>query len=239
MKRKVYAIVYIIAICLSLVLIRNEDGTAGSANYELNIEGATVEVGREFFLNIDVSSVQLMEQVSAYINYDNEVVEFIGSEDGNVVGSAGVIYLNDKLSTPVYEKTYQIRMKALGEGKTDLKVEDANLQINQNTETVELSVNTSLINVTKTLRRESALVDNILVFPGELNEEFQWRLKEYSVNLDDTNKELILSVIPKSDDTVVEVEGNENFTKGQNLVKIYVTSITGETAEYTITVNIE
>lgn len=159
---------------------------------------------------------------------------------------------NKITSLTVYATPVDSKAKVVGTGKVTLKegdntvtvtvtaeagnTETYNLKIKRKTAAEEASGDTDETltdNVSGAFGLSSLDIDDVNLSPG-----FDTEIYQYTSDLTKDLTSLEIETIPTTDDTTVEIFGNENLHEGENLITILVKNKkTGQTATYQITVN--
>ena len=182
MRKSIIRSILIVCIIFGSLYLWKDEQVAKTSEYTLDIMADTVSVGEEFLVTVRVKSDKPMNRVNAYVTYDADKLEFVEKENSCVIGSEGLLYLRDEWGQGVSEREYQIAMRAIEEGETILSAEDAVVETVENSFSIELSANKKVLKIEpKRARSSSKLLENILVYPGELNQKFDDKKTEYTM----------------------------------------------------------
>ena len=238
MKKKRIIPVILVVILLGSILLTNQINSAKEVNFSIEVEDKSVKKDEEFNLKITVSSDNKMSSVDAYISYNNELLEFISSENEGVLGASGTLHIANQFAEGVTEAVYVIRMKALEVGSSEFKVGDAYIVDAQSSDYMKIKQSHASIEITKNEAEASnATLSELLVMPGTLDQEFRPEVYEYSIKVAYDVKELILSAIPTDEESVVTIDKELNLVEGDNAFTITVTAPSGDTKEYKLNVH--
>ena len=239
MKRK------LLYVCLAVVVIAaylftRQENTAKTADFAVEVENQTVKKGEEITFYVTVKSSVNMSKIEAYLDYDSNYLEFESAREAAVVGASGTLSITEEFETPVTETEYAITMKALEVGTTQISIENIYLEDDTNSDIIEINKTSANVEITENKSQTSdASLSELLVFPGELKEEFSPEKTEYKVSVDHDVEELILSAIPAKEDSVVTIDQPDTLKVGENKIVILVTAQSGATMEYTVLVTRE
>ena len=159
---------------------------------------------------------------------------------------------NKITSLTVYATPVDSKAKVVGTGKVTLKEGDNTVTVTVtaeagNTETYNLKIKRKTAAEEATGDTDETLTDNVSGAFGlssldiddvNLSPGFDTEIYQYTIDLTKDLTSLEIETIPTTDDTTVEIFGNENLHEGENLITILVKNKkTGQTATYQITVN--
>lgn len=228
----------LLAAILVAVFLNGKENTAKPAEFSVSIEDQTVSKGEEFTIHVNVYSSISMSKVDAYLEYDDTYLEYVGASDDTVTGASGMLNITETFDTAVEQTEFEITMRALEVGTTDISIKEVYLEDDTNSDIIEVSqISASVVINKNTSEVSDATLSELLVFPGNLTPEFNSGVTEYEVNIDADVEELILSAIPSSEDSMVEIKQPEKFVAGSNDVIITVTAPSGTVKTYHITAN--
>lgn len=201
---------------------------ATSATLTFSTENRSVTVGDTFSVVIILDSSENIGGFEGYVSYDSDVAEFITG--GNFVnGGDGLLRINDVDSADVATtKKYSIEFKAKKTGECVFDTSDAPAVYNENGDELSVSSNKLKVSVASSKKLSSNnQLSKLLVSPGELNQPYDNDITAYKVEIPYENDMLFISAVPKKEDAVVTVEGNENLKVGKNYVHVIVTAPSG------------
>lgn len=126
-------------------------------------------------------------------------------------------------------------------GNTDLKDGENVIRVEVVAEDKN-TINTYQIMVTKTdnVMASTAYLTSLIITNGDLSPIFEKEILNYTCDIQDKNiDKLDIMAFPENEKASVTIEGNENLKKGENIVRVKVTSENNENEKiYTITANI-
>lgn len=232
-----------IVVVLSLVMVTGflflltGRSDASQVHYKITVSDETVKKGNEVMVSFDVTGENPMKSVDAYVYYDDSILEFISADKDVFTGTTGVLKLNDVFPEEVKKVSYELKFKALEVGQASIKVQEMN--VGEAKEEISTVDNVSAIISVKENPSESkdATLQTLEVFPETLTPAFEKNVVSYEMTVDNETDDIVISAIPTDSESVVTVNGNENFKHGKNTVTITVTSLSGITKEYKIIVN--
>lgn len=237
MKKKIIIPVILAVILIGSILLTNQTNHAKEVNFAIEVEDKSVKKNEEITLKITVSSDYKMSSVDAYVTYDDELLEFISTENEGILGASGTLHIAQKFAEGKTEAEYVIRMKALEVGTSDFKVHDAYIIDAENSNYMKIKQSRASIEIIKNETEASnATLSELLVVPGTLDKDFQPDVYEYSIKVAYDVEELILSAIPMDEESVVTIDKVLKLAKGDNVFTITVTAPSGDTKDYKLNV---
>lgn len=129
----------------------------------------------------------------------------------------------------VIARAEDINSEVIVSGNTDLEEGKNKIII---TVTAEAgNTKTYVLNVTKTDNEQlvNANLKSLMIRGFELYPTFKPNIYNYNVNINEVISFLDVKAEPENEKATIAVEGNNNLTKGDNLIKITVTAEDGET----------
>ena len=237
MRRKIAIIISFIAILSFVVFegISYNQAHAQKAQIYLEIPDS-IKKENEFTVKVVVDSDIELYSIDAYLTYDVNMLEFVPDNE-KVSGTSGILEIRDIYGEKTKRKEYQLTFKALETGKTKLALSDVYLVDYVNLEDIEVSPTTGniIIEVNSQVTKDASLED-LLVAPGDLTEEFSPDCLEYEVHVGLDVEKIGVSAILADEDSVVELDMPEQLAEGENLVVITVTALSGNVKTYTVKV---
>lgn len=214
------------------------ENTAKTANFSVEVENQKVKKGETITFHVTVKSSVPMSKLEAYLNYDSTYLEFVTATKDTVVGASGMLSIAEAFEPATMEVDYAIEMKALEVGTTMISIEDIYLEDETNSDIIEIHQTSASIQIEENKKRATdATLSELRVFPGKFNEEFRPNRMKYTIDVDHSVNELILSAIPTKEDSVVTIDQPESLQVGSNEIVITVTAASGSVNKYKITVN--
>jgi len=234
-----------IAIALSLVfaivcgfVVNGMTSKANGANISVNVEESEIKKGQEFTVRVSISSDVTMASVDSFVSYNEELLEYVPSEEDALAGASGVVHIMDTFDEGSQTAEYEFTFKALEVGESDIDLYDTYIEELENVNFLEAATTKATVTIAEdTSQSGEARLSDLLVDPGELNMDFDPNTFEYSVDIAEEDEMIALSAIPMEEDAVVTVEQAEVLSLGDNTIKIIVTSPSGAENTYTLTVN--
>ena len=218
-------------------ITNNTTNGAKKVDFSVHVKNQTVKKSEEFTFEITVNSTIAMKKIEAYLKYDTNYLEFVSSEEKAVVGTSGILSINEEYEKACTNKVYEITMRALEVGTTKIEIEHTYVEDENNSDIIEITNTSANITIqTNFLKDQDANLESILVFPGELDQPFDSMITEYSVNVQNDVEEFMVSAQPNASDSIVTIEQPQKLKVGKNVFKINVESASGLTKTYTITV---
>ena len=237
MKRKLFYVCFAVVLITAYLLTRKEN-IAKTADFAVELENQTAKKGEDITFYVTVKSSIDIRKIEAYLEYDSNYLEFVSAREEAVVGASGTLYIAEEFDVSVMETEYAITMKALEVGETKISIDHIYLEDDTNSDIIEINKTSATVKIeeNKAQRRDASLSE-LLVFPGELNQEFRPDQTEYEVSVENDVEELILSAIPSMEESVVTIDQPDTLQVGTNKIVITVTAQSGSEKEYTLIVN--
>lgn len=237
MRKKIAVILSFILICaLSLAgILSHGKAQAKKAQIDLVIPDA-IEKENEFTVKVVVDSDIDLYSIDAYLSYDSNMLEFVPGNEA-VTGTSGILEIKDIYGEKTKKAEYEITFKAMETGNTELALTDVylvdytdldHIEVSSKKEQLEIGINRQVAG--------DASLEELLVAPGDLTEEFSPDCLEYEVHVGLDVEMIGVSAIPADEDSVVELDMPEKLAEGENLVVITVTALSGNVKTYTIRV---
>ncbi|MDF2610029.1 MAG: hypothetical protein K0R92_1503 [Lachnospiraceae bacterium] len=241
-KRKfllLYNQLLLLVILAGLVLFPVTRADAASASITFGTKTPAVTVGEEIIVSISLSSANPLGGFEAYITYNPQVLEFEG-EASFIAGGDGLIKISDVNATD-NKTTRKYIIKFIGKELGSSEVEFREKAIVYDYETgEEMSVSTNAININVGAKAAASANTNLAelkIIPNNLKPEFSTDLSEYTAEVTNDTKQLIISAIPEDKASTVTIVGNDALNIGSNTVTVTVKAESGHTKRYTILVN--
>ncbi len=237
MRKKIAVILSFILICaLSLAgVLSHGKAQAKKAQIDLVIPDA-IEKENEFTVKVVVDSDIDLYSIDAYLSYDSNMLEFVPDNEA-VTGTSGILEIKDIYGEKTKKAEYEITFRAMETGNTELALTDVylidytdldHIEVSSKKEQLEIGINRQVAG--------DASLQELLVAPGDLTEEFSPDCLEYEVHVGLDVEMIGVSAIPADEDSVVELDMPEQLAEGENLVVITVTALSGNVKTYTIRV---
>lgn len=240
MKIRKMAIVFSLVVAVGLFALWKMPSDAKQVDFQVLTANETVAKGKDVTIDLTITGDVEFRSVDAYITYDDSILEFKSASSEAITGSTGLLRLSDLFETGTSKAEYSITFTALEVGKSSFKVQEMYVEGETDLEVQTVDNTTATVTVTNnTSESKDAELESLEVFPGTLSPEFSSDVYSYKVAVGSEETDLVLSAIPSDSDSVVTVEGNENFKAGENIVTITVTSLSGVEKQYKIYVNKE
>ncbi|BCN29842.1 cadherin-like beta sandwich domain-containing protein [Anaeromicropila herbilytica] len=214
---------------------------AASASINFTTKNTTVIVGDKVTISLVVNSSSNIGDFEAYIAYDPSVLEF--TDGGSFVnGDDGILKVSDTNNVDgTTKKKYVLTFKAKDTGATEIRISDKAVVFNSD-DGNEMSVSSSPLSINVIAQKETStnnILKSLKISPGKLSPQFDKNTNKYTVSVDNSTKNLIISAIPEDNKAKVTVKNATNLSEGDNQVIITVKVESGDKKDYTITVTRE
>lgn len=238
MKKKITVALCLICAIVCGVIVSGVTSRASSANISISTDSQTVKKEQEFSVKVTVSSDAAMQNIDTMLGYDPQVLEYVKSDSSAVAGASGMIHIMEEFLDPVTSVTYTLTFKALELGSSSLSVSDTYISEAETFNIVPVSSDSVNVEVITNKQESSETrLSELLIAPGEMNEEFDPDVYEYTVEAAYEDENVAISAIPMDENSVVTMEKSDTLSFGENKVIITVTAPSGNTSTYTVTIN--
>ncbi len=232
LAKKIIPLIISVGILLSMLTVSVYAAGSSIAFSKNKITvGETLTVTARF----STSSSDPMYGLEGYITYDPAVLEFVSSDNGNLLtnGKAKIV-----LQSPGKNNlTEVIKFKALKAGKSIISLESL-LYVDKNDTEKSLSGSSATVTVTDPSAQASsnANLKGLTLSSGTLTPAFDPNVTSYSVTLPYNVTELWVSTSRADAKATATVEGSREMKVGFNKRTVIVTAENGATKTYTINI---
>ncbi len=234
-KKLAVLLTLVLVISLSVGTASHKKAYAKEAQMYLEIP-ESVKKEQEFTVKVILNSDVNLYSIDAYLSYSTETLEFVPDNE-LVTGTDGVLELKDIYGEETKLAEYELTFKALETGTAEVGLTDVYLIDYTDLDyiTVAPSVKHFDIGINKMVE-EDARLEELIVAPGELTEEFDPDQLDYEMHVGLDVDYVGISAIPMNEESVVGLEMPEKLEDGENLITITVTALSGNVNTYTIKV---
>ena len=234
-KKLAVLLTLVLVISLSVGTASHKKAYAKEAQMYLEIP-ESVKKEQEFTVKVILNSDVNLYSIDAYLSYSTETLEFVPDNE-LVTGTDGVLELKDIYGEETKLAEYELTFKALETGTAEVGLTDVYLIDYTDLDyiTVAPSVKHFDIGINKMVE-EDARLEELIVAPGELTEEFAPDQLDYEMHVGLDVDYVGISAIPMNEESVVGLEMPEKLEDGENLITITVTALSGNVNTYTIKV---
>lgn len=209
--------------------------SADSININIAASAPTVEKEETFNMTVEVSSDVTVQSLDSLITYNPEVLEFVSCEDDAVAGASGTIHIIDTFEEGTNSVSYALTFKALEVGESEVALGETIVQEYGSSRLIDAASSPVSIEVeTNNQVSSDNTLSDLLVYPGELDEDFAPDTYEYHLTVGVETENIILSATPADERAVVTVDIPETLAIGENTATIYVKALSGDEAVYTV-----
>lgn len=202
------------------IKVTAEDGTLNTYMVNVNREGSkptnNTKSSDNLLKSLTINSSHKMEP-----NFNKDIATY------NIT----VPYLVDELDLSYIVNNAKATVKV--SGNSDFKVGEVNI-VTLEVTAEDGSQRVYILNVTRSVNDSNNDLADIKVKEGELSPKFSSDTLEYTVNVPAGTNKLTIEAKTMSNDSKVEIIGNENLKEGHNTVLIKVTDKDGFSKYYTI-----
>lgn len=204
---------------------------------KLTVKNQSVAVGEVVDVTIKLDSNKELNSVEFYLSYDETMLEFQPEDNKEIVGSSGLLHINEQFVKGSKKGEFHVKFKGLQEGNCVLELYDGKIEQYDSLEVASLNKEQVQITVKENQNlSDEATLKELLVYPSSLEQAFESEVTEYSMTVEKDVEQIILTCTPKDSNATVEVHQPEKLKKGLNVIVIKVTAPSGESKQYTISV---
>ncbi len=197
-----------------------------------------VKNGEQFTLTVNVESAESLAGIDARIQYNPEVVAFVGDVEGKITGSDGLVNLKDVYGTETNKKIYRLTFQAIQVGESQFAFDKTYVTDYGQLEELEIHSNNKTVTVAENQEiSDNADLKDLIVATGTLSPAFSAAVTEYTVSVGHDEDTFIFSSLPADNAAIVKVDMPETLAVGRNQVTITVTAPSGAVKNYIIYVN--
>ena len=230
---------YFLIFSLILICFLNPDLVqASSATVGFEIEDAEYMVGDEITVVLSVNTDANLGDFEGNIVYNSAVLEYVQGPSC-ITGGYGMLRIEDvDASSSWNSRSYIMTFKAIEYGECEFTFLDTPLayEFDDGEAMSVLATSKSISVIGAPTASSNADLSVIKINKFGLTPTFDASVTDYSVIVDSTTTQLILSALPVDAKSKVEIDGNKDFEAGNNKVTITVTSEAGLKKQYVIQV---
>ena len=206
---------------------------AKAAQIEIEVPNL-VEKENFFQVKVVLNSDIELYSVDAYLSYDSEKLEWIPDQEC-VTGSGGILEIKEIFSKETTNAVYYLTFKAIDTGSVIIDLPETYIIDYADMDYIEVTTTKKEleIGINKKVERNSGLKE-LIVAPGELSHPFETEVEDYDLYVEETVDRIGVTAIPSDENSIVELDMPQHLQKGENLVLITVTAVSGENTIYTI-----
>lgn len=234
MKKKIsILVVMLMVISISAIGLLGGKSHAKSAQLSLEVSDS-VKKADTFTVHVKLESNEDLYSIDAYLKYDEALMEFVPEID-QITGAAGVLEIKDVFPEETRVKEYDITFKAIETGKSDIALDEVYLIDYADMDFIEVIPSAVSVNIEMNRSEDMDIrLADLLVAPGQLEEEFRSDLFEYEMHVGMDVEEIGVSATALEESSIVESDIPEKLQVGENIVTIKVTALSGNIGVYTI-----
>lgn len=209
---------------------------AASATIRFEIEKSEIELNEQVIVSLTIDSDSDLGDFEGNITYNSQILEYIEGP-ACVSGGDGMLHVEDMdASVSHHTRSYVMTFQAIGAGECEFGFAYAPLAFEYETnEAMSVSATSMVVRVEPPATASAnANLSDLKIHPSSLTPSFDSAVTEYSVMVESSVEQLIISAIPQDINATVTVTGNENFQLGNNEVEIIVMAESGTTKVYKI-----
>lgn len=235
MKKKIAILLAFVMVVGLLLVGINKKAYAREAQMYIAVP-EEIKKEQEIKVKVVLDSDVDLYSVDAYIDYDDELLEFVPENDV-ITGADGVLEVKDVFGEETKQKEYEITFRTLDVGDAYVNLTEVYLIDYADLDyiTVTPSDYSFHISVNETVAEDARLSD-LLVAPGDLLTSFDPNVLEYEMHVGMDVDTVGVSAFAANEDSVVDLEMPDTIVEGENVIKITVTALSGNVNIYTIRV---
>lgn len=237
-KYKAFIGIFLMVIVFVTSVVGAKNVFAASASVGFEVSEPNIVVGDQFTISLNIDTDTYLGDFEGNISYDSSVIEYL-SGPSCIAGGDGMLRIQDTVTEGTWDtRSYVMTFEAVGIGDCELSLIGAPVAYDFETlDPMSVSSASKIIQITapKTAS-DNATLDNLKISPSTLTPSFNPEVLEYSVIVDSTTDNLVISAETQDENAIVEIQGNKDFIVGTNPVKVIVVAENGSKKEYTIQV---
>lgn len=235
MKKKIAILLAFVMVVGLLLVGINKKAYAREAQMYIAVP-EEIKKEQEIKVKVVLDSDVDLYSVDAYIDYDDELLEFVPENDV-ITGADGVLEVKDVFGEETKQKEYEITFRTLDVGDAYVNLTEVYLIDYADLDyiTVTPSDYSFHISVNETVAEDARLSD-LIVAPGDLLTAFDPNVLEYEMHVGMDVDTVGVSAFAANEDSVVDLEMPDTIVEGENVIKITVTALSGNVNIYTIRV---
>lgn len=235
MKKKIAILLAFVMVVGLLLVGINKKAYAREAQMYIAVP-EEIKKEQEIKVKVVLDSDVDLYSVDAYIDYDDELLEFVPENDV-ITGADGVLEVKDVFGEETKQKEYEITFRTLDVGDAYVNLTEVYLIDYADLDyiTVTPSDYSFHISVNETVAEDARLSD-LIVAPGDLFTAFDPNVLEYEMHVGMDVDTVGVSAFAANEDSVVDLEMPDTIVEGENVIKITVTALSGNVNIYTIRV---
>lgn len=229
-----------------------------AASARVSVSSASGNVGSTVTVTCTASvSGASIGSADITLSYDPSALSLVSCSDGASGGSGGIYFSNYATGSGQSSLSFTMSFKILKEGTFGISVTNYDIA-DWDEQSVSTSVgggsitgkavssnsnsnnggttNSTNSGTTQDNKDTNNKLNSLQISPGSLSPAFNANTTSYKVNVPEGTTELIISAAAQSSKANVSISGNKNLQLGENTAKVVVTSESGATRVYTITV---
>ena len=241
MKKTVFHCILCIVLVLTAFLLISEKNEvpaqAQADTFVIQSAKTKVKKDKTFTVKITIHSNEPMQNVQASLSYDATLAEYISDDQPAIVGTSGLLTLNDTFEKGITDKTYKLKFQALQLGNCQFLLDNANytrfqdlsvVSKGSSAEEIEIIVNDGV--------EDDCTLEELFTAVGEWQEDWDSETYDYHITVPKETTVFAYSATPSCEDSQVVSEGPDTLSTGTNIYKITVTAPSGDSAVYTLKV---
>ncbi len=229
--RKIISLMAVMLLCLSAIVIPTSAATAG-----INTK-TSVYVGDTFDLTVnfsDSAGIVTIDDINRnFITYDSSVLECIEWPTNYNNSNNKLVWFDDS-GRGAANKSFTFKFKAKKAGSSGVQV-NAKLGIGEGGASQDIKQPSTRITVVdKSTLSGNANLKYLAISKGTLTPAFSPNVTSYTVQVDNSVTEVLISTSTQESAALIDVEGSKQMKVGENTRKVIVTAPNGTKKTYTI-----
>ncbi len=206
---------------------------SAASNASISFSSSTVTVGNSVTVTVTVNPGQTFNAVSYNVNYDENVLQFVSSEQAT--GGAGVLKVVESFADKT-SVSYSMVFTAIATGNCAFSVENCLWSAGGSSET-PIGGASATLSVKDPVLSSNANLKSLSLSSGKLSPKFSASRTSYTSKvLYEVTKVNVSANVADGSAKVVSVTGNSNLQVGDNTVVVTVQAADGTQKKYTIVV---
>ena len=232
-----YSVTIIFAMLLAFTgfCLTASKSTANEGTISLSVAKKNIKKDKEFTVTLNVNSTVDMHSVAATIDYDDTMLEWIGSNSDAIAGTSGRLTLSDTYTDSVSQCSYRLTFKAKSLGQGTINITDSSINTQKDLTTILVDNATAAFTITENSRLDDdCSLEELILGCGELNPAWDSNTYEYQITVPKDTEIFAYSATPSCEDAQIISTGPDSLQDGNNTYVITVTAPSGSQQDYTL-----
>ncbi len=231
--RRITVMILAIILVLSVFGVCTDKAFASSATVTLS-GGGTFEKGGTVTITLKYTGATF-GSATAKLTYDSDILEYSSCSGAEANGGSGTVKVTMANGSGTSSLSCKVTFKAKKVGKSTVTASTSDIY---NIDLEELSAGSKSTTVTvqdsSTAASTNANLSSMKVSCGTLSPAFSKNVTSYTVNVDNSVTECLITATKEDSKSTITVSGSKDLKVGENTRKVIVTAESGNTKTYTV-----